>query len=77
LLYIGSRPTLNADELRCEVHLLDFKDRPLYGEVLEIHFLKRIRDDRSFASLDALSRQIQADTEAARSLLPSFPLNPQ
>ena len=74
LLYIGSRPTLAQSEQRCEVHLLNFANRPLYGEDLEIHLLKRIRDDRAFPSLDALRSQIADDVESARTLLPSYPL---
>jgi riboflavin kinase / FMN adenylyltransferase len=74
LLYIGSRPTFEQSESRCEVHLLDFSDRQLYGEVMEIHLLQRIRDDRSFPSLGALRSQIEADIETARKLLPGFPL---
>ena len=68
LLYIGSRPTLGHGEQRCEVHLLDFADRPLYGEVLEIHLLKRIRNDLAFPSLDTLRTQIEADITTARKL---------
>ena len=74
LLYIGSRPALAQSEQRCEVHLLDFANRPLYGETLEIHLLKRIRDDRAFPSLDALRSQTADDVESARTLLPSYPL---
>lgn len=74
LLYIGSRPTLAQSEQRCEVHLLDFAARPLYDEVLRIHLLKRIRDDKAFPSLDALRSQIEADVETAHTLLPSYPL---
>jgi len=73
LLYIGSRPTLARSEQRCEVHLLDFPDRPLYDQVLEVHLLRRIRDDRAFASLDALRSQIRADVETGRALLPDYP----
>jgi len=74
LLYIGSRPTLGSGELRCEVHLLDFPDRPLYDEVLEIHLLEKIRDDHTFPSLDALRSQIEADIATARKLLSDYPV---
>jgi len=73
LLYIGSRPTLEQSKQRCEVYLLDFPDRPLYGEVLEIHLLAHIRDDHAFPSLDALRSQIEADVETGRALLPDYP----
>ena len=75
LLYIGSRPTLASDTLRCEVHILNFPDRPLYGEVLEIHLLEKIRGDCAFISLGALRSQIETDIVIARKLLPSYPFN--
>ena len=75
LLYVGSRPTLGSESLRCEVHLLDFPDRPLYEEVLEIHLLERIRDDCEFPSLDALRSQIEADTAIARQRLSDYPMS--
>ena len=74
LLYIGSRPTLGQSEPRCEVHLLDFTARPLYGEVLEIHLLERLRGDRAFPSLDALRTQIGIDVAAARKRLADYDL---
>ena len=75
LLYIGSRPTLGSRDLRCEAHLLDFPERPLYEEVLEIHLLEKIRDDRAFPSLDALRSQIGADIACARQLLSGYALS--
>ncbi|MBU1050578.1 riboflavin biosynthesis protein RibF [Candidatus Bipolaricaulota bacterium] len=74
LLYIGLRPTLGLGKLRFEVHLLDFPASNLYGEVLEIHLLTRIREDRTFPSLDALRVQIEADIRIARNLLSAYPL---
>ena len=73
LLYIGSRPTLGQNEQRCEVHLLDFPARPLYGEVLEIRLLALIRHDHTFPSLDALRTQIAADVATARKLCLDYP----
>jgi len=75
LLYIGSRPTLGSRDLRCEAHLLDFPQRTLYGESLEIHLLEKVRDDRAFPSLDELRSQIGADIAVARQLLLDYPLS--
>ncbi|MFC2083022.1 riboflavin biosynthesis protein RibF [Candidatus Bipolaricaulota bacterium] len=74
LLYIGSRPTLGGGCLRCEVHLLDFPERSLYGAVLEIHLLEEIREDRAFPSLDSLRSQIEMDVTSARRLLAGYPM---
>ncbi|MFC2078544.1 riboflavin biosynthesis protein RibF [Candidatus Bipolaricaulota bacterium] len=75
LLYVGTRPTLGNGDLRCEVHLLDSPERPLYDSSLEIHLLERIRGDRSFPTLDALRSQIGTDIATARELLSSYSLS--
>ncbi|HLA35913.1 MAG TPA: riboflavin kinase, partial [Rhodocyclaceae bacterium] len=63
---IGVRPTL-ADGLKpvLEVHLLDF-ERDIYGAHVTINFLHKIRDEKKFASLDALKAQIADDIAATR-----------
>ena len=52
-------------KLLIEVHLLDF-DGDLYGRHLETRFLKRLREERKFASVDELRAQIARDIAAAR-----------
>jgi riboflavin kinase/FMN adenylyltransferase len=65
---IGRRPTFEkgrqGDAALVEVHVLDFSG-DLYGERLEVVFLKRLREERKFASADALVRQIEVDRAAA------------
>lgn len=78
LLYIGTRPTVNGTDRRCEVHLFAERsiaspDSPvrsenLYGKILEAHLLRRVRDDRSFPSLVELKSQMERDVERARVL---------
>lgn len=68
---IGFRPTLNSidpERPRVEVHLLDF-DADLYDQNLEMVFLGRLRDERRFAGLDELRRQIESDVREARARL--------
>ena len=48
-----------------EAHLFDFSG-DLYGERLSIEFVKKLRDEADFASLDELAAQIRRDCEAAR-----------
>ena len=48
-----------------EVHLLGFAGE-LYGEEVRVRFLKRLREERRFPSLEALRAQIAKDVEAAR-----------
>ena len=61
------RPTLNDKEptLHVEAHLLDF-DGDLYGETLEVTFVKHLRPEQRFPDLDALREQITADAAATR-----------
>ena len=74
LVYVGTRPTLTAGKLRCEVHLLTPPDRELYGQNLEVRLLHRIREDRRFPTLDALRDQIANDVDRARALAAAFPV---
>jgi riboflavin kinase/FMN adenylyltransferase len=66
---VGRRPTFkDADPPLAEAHLLDF-DGDLYGRRVELSFEARLRDERRFASVDALREQIARDVEAGRRLL--------
>jgi riboflavin kinase/FMN adenylyltransferase len=62
----GKRPTVNGVKDLLEVHLLDF-NRDIYGQRLTIEFLKKIRDEEKFSSLDSLKKQIAADIIVAKS----------
>lgn len=62
---IGYNPTINkVDVVRLEVHILDF-DRDIYGERLEVSFVKRIRDEVLFNSVDELIVQLESDKKLA------------
>jgi riboflavin kinase/FMN adenylyltransferase len=66
LTNIGTRPTFSdCDAIHIETHLLDF-DQEIYGAQMEIFFLKKIRDEKHFASIEELKKQIQDDIYAAR-----------
>ena len=51
-----------------ETHIFDF-DEDIYGLDLEIRFRRRLRDERKFASLDALKAQLEADRKMAARIL--------
>lgn len=72
MMYVGDRPTVGGDEMRCEVHLFSPPLGELYGEHMEVHLLHRLRGDRCFSSLSDLRLQIDRDAERARALLPSY-----
>ncbi|MBC7899184.1 MAG: bifunctional riboflavin kinase/FAD synthetase [Saprospiraceae bacterium] len=62
---IGVRPTFeNEAEPSIETYLFDF-DGDLYGDVLRVRFLHRIRDERKFNGIDELKAQIEKDTARA------------
>jgi riboflavin kinase/FMN adenylyltransferase len=65
---LGCRPTVDGTTRALEVHLFDF-DGDLYGRVLEIEFVKQLRGERKFESLDALKEQIARDAAEALYLL--------
>ncbi|MFX4302139.1 bifunctional riboflavin kinase/FAD synthetase [Alicyclobacillus tolerans] len=65
---LGVRPTVDGVAEKLEVHLLDFSG-DLYGSTLRIQFLRRIRDEKKFASLAELETQIREDVQIAREML--------
>jgi len=77
LLYLGRRPTLGENDLRCEVHLLEPPPQPLYGQHLEAHLLESIRADRAFSSVAELQEKIQLDIDLARRILNQHPREPE
>jgi riboflavin kinase/FMN adenylyltransferase len=64
LLHLGPRPTFRGSPPSIELHLLDF-DGDLYGELVQVAFLARLRDVQPFASSSELVEQMRRDREAA------------
>lgn len=63
---IGVRPTFESDaDPSIESYIFDF-DGDLYGDVLRVRFLHRIRDERKFNGIDELKAQIERDSARAR-----------
>jgi len=65
---IGNRPTFADATASFEVHVLDVQE-DLYGACLHVDFVKRLRDEQRFSSIDELKRQIKADIDLARMCL--------
>jgi riboflavin kinase/FMN adenylyltransferase len=64
---IGTRPTFKGNGGEAlEVHLLDYPGGDLYGRILEVRFLARLRDEKKFAGPDELRKQIAEDVALAR-----------
>lgn len=62
---LGSRPTIDGTKNILEIHLFDFNES-LYGEMLQVFFLHKLRDEVKFSSVDALIAQIHNDVAAAK-----------
>ena len=69
---LGYRPTISSgkSERVLEIYLLDF-DRDIYGENVEVRFVRYLRPERKFDSLEALVGQIELDVRQARELCAS------
>lgn len=66
---IGVRPTIREEgELTIETHLLDFQG-DLYGKTVEVQFLRFLRGERKFSSLEELKAQIARDIQETRMTL--------
>jgi riboflavin kinase / FMN adenylyltransferase len=62
---VGVRPTFNLDtEPSIESYIFDF-DGDLYGNVLRVRFLHRIRDEKKFSGIEELKAQIARDSARA------------
>lgn len=70
---LGVRPTVDGIQRRLETHILDFPPAAhsgdLYGQMLTVEFVARLRDEQRFSNLDALVAQIQLDIKQARQVL--------
>ena len=62
---IGLRPTVGGSFTTIETHILDF-DEDIYGLPLRITFLRRLRDEVHFPSLEALKDQLEKDRDCCR-----------
>ena len=66
LINIGRRPTIYKNSNRVvEVHLLDFKET-VNADKLKVFFVKKLRNEKKFASVDVLKRQIAKDVVIAK-----------
>jgi riboflavin kinase / FMN adenylyltransferase len=65
---VGVRPTVDGSQLTVEAHLLDY-DADLYHQTLILDFIRRIREERKFADLEALLAQIRRDVDLVRQIL--------
>lgn len=65
---IGTNPTVYGRNLSLEVHIIDF-NRDIYGEIIKIEFVDKIRDEEKFSSMQELKEQLAKDVETVISTL--------
>jgi riboflavin kinase/FMN adenylyltransferase len=70
VLNIGVNPTFADGKRSIEVHIFHFH-RNIYGGILDVHFIERIRDEVRFTSPELLIAQIGRDIARAREILQS------
>jgi riboflavin kinase / FMN adenylyltransferase len=69
---LGYRPTFDERGFSIEAHLFDFQG-DLYGVNARLHLVQRVREERRFASPEALIEQIHLDAAEVHAMLP-FPV---
>ncbi|MDP2726408.1 MAG: bifunctional riboflavin kinase/FAD synthetase [Dehalococcoidia bacterium] len=65
---IGYNPTFGGRQRTVEVHLLDFEG-DVYGQTMRIELLRRLREEKRFATVEELVSQMTHDVEQARGIL--------
>jgi riboflavin kinase/FMN adenylyltransferase len=66
--HIGPNPTFDELQPKVEVHALDFRG-DLYGQVVSVDFLARVREIARFPTPAALQLQLQQDIQRVRMLV--------
>ena len=62
---IGDNPTFKVAKRRLEVFIDNFS-REIYGENISVIFIEKIRDEKTFASIEDLKAQLRADLAELR-----------
>lgn len=62
MMNIGTRPTFNGTQQTLEVHILNFND-DIYGKMISVAFVHKLRNERQFPSKEALSEQLVKDAK--------------
>jgi riboflavin kinase / FMN adenylyltransferase len=65
---VGVAPTFERGESRVEAYLLDFEG-DLYGRVVDVGFMHKIRPEKKFSGVEELKKQIARDVEEARRVM--------
>ncbi len=64
---IGPNPTFGENATKIETHVIGFEG-DIYGETIEIDFLEKLRDVRTFAGIEELTAQLKQDVALAQQI---------
>jgi riboflavin kinase/FMN adenylyltransferase len=68
-LSVGTNPTFDGTTRRVEAYVLDRDDLELYGELVGVEFVQRLRETVRFDGIEPLLVQMRKDVDQARDLL--------
>lgn len=70
MMSIGINPTTDSDTaIKLEVNIFNF-NQDIYGKTIKLNFLKRLRDEKKFANLTELKKELDKDKETSLKLIP-------
>ena len=61
---VGKNPTFEGENITLETYILDFNEE-IYGDEITVYFIKKIRDEKKFASMEELKKQLDKDKKQA------------
>lgn len=62
---VGLKPTVGSEQKTVETHIFDFS-KDIYEKEIKVEFLKKLRDEKKFESIEALAAQIGRDCQRAK-----------
>jgi len=65
---IGKNPTFDNEGIYLESHLIDYSG-DLYGKKIRVEFLKRLRDEKAFSSVEDLQNQVYRDINYVKNFI--------
>ena len=69
---LGVRPTFNETDFVMEVHFFDLSSNNIYGMLIVVEFLERIRDEKRFSNPEELKKQLMRDKDTCIKLMKKY-----
>jgi riboflavin kinase/FMN adenylyltransferase len=71
MINLGMRPTVDGKKMVIEVYLFNF-NQDIYHKTIQVSFLKRLRDEQKFPSVEALKMQLIKDEATSKKYIESI-----